>query len=669
MTDTTSQFRPPLALNVIYYAGSIGYLGYLLFYYWTGFGGATLLAMTMIPLTYALFTVASLRQNEFYPNLPTALNYLIAAAFVVFSVYCSYYMYTNYIALGEYRAGLYDTQDLVMGGGMALLIIEYARKRHMPLFILNIVLILYAVYGYLVPGMFYHGGLPWDRVISASSVEMATGIFARLPQLALTLIGSFLLVLGLLRGFGCVDSLLRATKRVAVHSAHAIPQSAVIGSMMIGTVSGSGAANSITVGSATIPAMINAGLPPATAAAIENASSMGGQLMPPVMGIAAFLMAEYLSVDYFQVVARGWVPALIYYITVATSVYLLATHYRTRMVIDRKAANITWRDKINLVAFVSVVGGLVALMGITFMAPMFAALDIFYAAGAALIAIHLVSLIVTGELTLRKFLAPLDRFLNSYVDMITDIALLLATLAIMTGALVITGVPTKLGQLLVDAAGINLAVMVGMGFIFGAVLGMGLPPAPVYIIVAVVIVPAFIHVGVNPWVAQFFAFFIAVFGELTPPTSITAAITSKIAGASFYVTLWRSVQVCISLFTLMAGVFVHPDLVIQPGLDQMAAAYLILVATVGLTFSIQASFVDSRSRDIPIKLGLAALSLYVLLSHDDVTSTLVSFAVVAAIAYWVFVRRRQIAQREVEVVEVEDATVLPPTVGTVHAAK
>ena len=188
----------------------------------------------------------------------------------------------------------------------------------------NLVLVLYAVYGYVVPGMFYHAGLSWTRVVSASSVEMETGIFSRLPQIALTVIGSFLLVLSLLRGFGCVDSLLRATKRVALRSPHAIPQSAVIGSMAIGTVSGSGAANSITVGSATIPAMINAGLPPATAAAIENASSMGGQLMPPVMGIAAFLMAEFLGVDYFEVVARGWVPALIYYISVSTSVYLLA---------------------------------------------------------------------------------------------------------------------------------------------------------------------------------------------------------------------------------------------------------------------------------------------------------------------------------------------------------
>ena len=190
------------------------------------------------------------------------------------------------------------------------------------------------------------------------------------------------------------------------------------------------------------------------------------------------------------------------------------------------------------------------------------------------------------------------RFLDSYIDMITDIALLLATLSIMTGALVITGVPTKLGSLLVAAAGINMAAMVGMAFIFGAILGMGLPPAPVYILVAIVIAGPFIKVGVNPWVVHFFAFFIGVFGELTPPTSITAAITSKIANASFYTTLWRSVQICVSLFTLMVGVFVHPELVIKPGLDQMGAAYLVLVATIGITFSLQATYSENTLIDL-----------------------------------------------------------------------
>ena len=318
MTNTPSQSRyPPVALNCIYYAIAIGFTLYMLYYYWTGANGETFLALGAIPITYVLFTLNSLRAKKLYPKLPVAANYVIAAVYCLFSVYCSYYMITNYVALGTERMGMWDPSDLIVGGGMTLLIIEYARKRHLPLFILTLILILYAVYGYLVPGMFYHAGLSWLRVVAASSVEMETGIFARLPQIALTVIGSFLLVLSLLRGFGCVDSLLRATKRVAIRSPHAIPQSAVIGSMAIGTVSGSGAANSITVGSATIPAMIQAGLPPATAAAIENSSSMGGQLMPPVMGIAAFLMAEFLGVDYFDVVARGWVPALIYYISVS----------------------------------------------------------------------------------------------------------------------------------------------------------------------------------------------------------------------------------------------------------------------------------------------------------------------------------------------------------------
>jgi TRAP-type uncharacterized transport system fused permease subunit len=256
-------------------------------------------------------------------------------------------------------------------------------------------------------------------------------------------------------------------------------------------------------------------------------------------------------------------------------------------------------------------------------------------------------LLASGQLTLRKFLAPLERFLDSYIDMITDIALLLATLSIMTGALVITGVPTKLGQLLVDAAGVNLAAMVGVGFLFGAVLGMGLPPAPVYILVAIVIVPAFVQVGVNPWVAHFFAFFIAVFGELTPPTSITAAITSKIANASFYVTLWRSVQICVSLFTLMAGIFVHPELVIKPGIEQMGAAYLILVSTVGITFSLQATYSETKMVDWSVRLVLAGFALYILLSYNDALATACSFVVLAIIGYWLVVRRKQ-QQRPVE---------------------
>ena len=277
-------------------------------------------------------------------------------------------------------------------------------------------------------------------------------------------------------------------------------------------------------------------------------------------------------------------------------------------------------------------------MATIFLAPMFAALYMFCTAGFGLLVIHLVGTLKNWSV--REFILPLRRVLDSYIDMITDIALLLATLSIMTGALVITGVPTKLGSLLVEAAGVNMAAMVAMAFIFGAILGTGLPPAPVYILVAIVIGPPFIKAGVNPWVVHFFAFFIGVFGELTPPTSITAAITSKIANASFYVTLWRSVQICVSLFTLMAGVFVHPELVVKPGMDQMGAAYLVLVATLGITFTLQATYSETRIVDLGVRAVLAAMSLFVLFSFNDIASVFVSAGVIVVIGYWIVVRRK-----------------------------
>jgi TRAP-type uncharacterized transport system fused permease subunit len=266
-------------------------------------------------------------------------------------------------------------------------------------------------------------------------------------------------------------------------------------------------------------------------------------------------------------------------------------------------------------------------------------------------------------LSFAAFIAPVHKFLDSYTEMIVDITLLLATLSILTGSLVITGVPTKLGALLVEAAGVNLAAMVLMAFIFGVILGCGLPPAPVYILVAIVIAPPFIQAGVNPWAVHFFAFFISVFGELTPPTSITAAITSKIAGASFYTTLWRSVQICVSLFTLMVAVFVHPELVIKPGLDQLGAAYLVGVATIGITFSLQATYSDSRTVDLGVRLVLAAMSLFVLFSFNDIASDIVSVFILGTIGYWLKVRRKLVAGGAPEVVEIEDTPLEPATAG------
>jgi TRAP transporter 4TM/12TM fusion protein len=660
MTETSHK-GPQLIVECVYYVIAISFFLYLFHYFWTSEGGPTLLAMTLVPVTFALFVLNSLRENDLYPRLPLAANLAIAAAYIALALAIAYYMHTEYYALGEERVGYWNWTDLLMGTAMTVLVMEYARKRHMPLFVLNIVLILYAVYGYIVPGMFAHGGLSWWRVGTAMSVETATGVFSNLPQIALTVIASFLLVLSVLRGFGAIESLLRATKRVAVRSPHALPQSAVVGSMCVGTVSGSGAANAITIGSATIPAMISAGMPRATAAAIESASSLGGQLMPPVMGVAAFLMAEFLGKSYFEVVARGYVPGLIYYATVAVSVYLLALRYGVRLVTGAGQA-LSWRDALNLAAFGGAILGLVAMMAAWNLAPQFAALYAFVVVGAFLLVVNAGFVLAETGWSLAELVRPVRSFLDSYIEMTADLTLLLATLAIMTGALVITGVPTKLGALLIDLAGVNLAAMVILAFVFGAVLGTGLPPAPTYILVAIVIAPPMIKVGVDPWVVHFFAFFLGVWGELTPPTSLVAAVTSKIANASFYSTLNRALQISVSLFTLMAGVFVHPELVIEPGLAQFAAAGLILTATIGITFSLQARYAHGIAADVATRLGLAALSLLVLLCPDERIAAAACVPVLLLIGYWLLKRRDAPYARGEDVQPAAVAPVPPPQI-------
>ena len=632
--------RSRATVEVLYYAVAIAFFAWMLYYYLTTTGGPTLLAFTMVPVTFVLFTLDALRKDEFYPSLGPVPNYCIAAVYCAISITVSVYMFVEFEAIGTVRAGIWDPTDLWLGGLMALLVMEYARKRYFVLFVLNIILILYAVYGRAVPGMFNHPGLSWRRIVSSMSLEDTTGVFSGLPQLALTLIGSFVLVLAVLRAFGCIDSILRGASRIAVRSRYALPQAAVVGSMAVAAVSGSGAANAVTTGSATIPSLINAGMNRENAASVETAASLGGQLMPPIMGISAFLMADFLDRSYFDVVARGYAPALVYFLAVALGVYLMSARQpglRSATAVEP----MRWLDWTRIGAFIGVVIGLVVMMSALHLAPIFAALYIFIAIGAALLLLQAVTAFREhGAAGARTLGSTLLRFVDTFASMTAELTLLLATLSILTGAFVNTGVPPKVGFILVDAASINLLAMVVVAFLFGALLGMGLPPAPTYILTALVIAPQMIKVGVDPWPVHFFAFFLAVWGELTPPTSVVAAVTSKIARASFVGTLVRSIGLCSSLFVLMAAVFLRPEIVLEPGLAQLAATGLVLTATVGVTFSLQARFATNLIADAAARVILAAFSMVALAHPDPWIAALACIPVAAFAAYWLVRRRR-----------------------------
>ena len=192
-----------------------------------------------------------------------------------------------------------------------------------------------------------------------------------------------------------------------------------------------------------------------------------------------------------------------------------------------------------------------------------------------------------------------------------------------------------------EAAGFHIVAMVVVAFIFGAVLGTGLPPAPTYILLALVIGPTMAKVGINPWVIHFFAFFVAVWGELTPPTSLVAAVTSKIAEADFMKTMYKAIQLCSVLFVLMGGVFARPELVMEPGMAQLGAMLLLMAGTVGTVFTIQAKFSDKRVQDVAIRMALAGFSLMVIFHPSRRLAVMAIVPIGLLVGYWLLRHRKK----------------------------
>lgn len=627
--QTPLEARLRLAADILFYAFSVGFFAYLFRYYMAGIGGPTLLAVSAVPIAVCIVYLNDLRKGGLYPALGPVIPWFFALAYILFSLYSVYYLVTEFDNIRIYRIGIWNNHDLAVGGGMALLILEYARRRYFALFVINIILLLYTIFGYLVPGTFHHPGMSVRRVVGAVSVEMSTGIFERLAQLGLTLIGSFILVLAVLRAFGCIDSILRASERIAARSPRLLPQAAMIGSFGVAAVSGSGAANAATTGTATIPALIKAGFPRTTAAAVETASSLGGQLMPPLMGIAAFLMAEYLRESYFEVVARGFVPAIVYFIGVAFAVYLLGMRYQHRAVVP-DVGPMSFMDKANIASYFLAVAGLIYLMGIERHAAMSSAQNVFLGLFVALTTAFVIRLFRRRDFSVKTVSHPFLKLVEAFSNITADLTILLATLGILTASFTITGVPTKVGVILMEGAGVNLAVMGLVAFAFGYVVGMGLPVAPTYIITAVVIAPFMIKAGMDPWVVHFFAFFVAVFGELSPPTSVVAAVTSRIAEAPFVRTMMYALLLCMPLMVMMAALFTKPDLVAVPGLAQIPAFLLVVAATLALSLAFQGRFSQNDMTNWGVRLVLIVIALVTILSPDRTISTIA--AVLSAIA-------------------------------------
>jgi TRAP-type uncharacterized transport system fused permease subunit len=172
----------------------------------------------------------------------------------------------------------------------------------------------------------------------------------------------------------------------------------------------------------------------------------------------------------------------------------------------------------------------------------------------------------------------------------------------------------------------NMIGVILMAYVFGWLAGAGLPPTATYIIGAIVIVRPLQELGINPWVAHFFVFLLSVWGELSPPTSLTAAVSARIAEASFMRTMYEALKICAPITLMTFAIFTRSEMVVTPGWSQVGATLLVFIGTSGIAFALFGRYLDSLVADIPLRLALAAVSFLVLL-HPDNTMAMAAAAI------------------------------------------
>ncbi len=640
---TGNVFKRYVTLGNLLFAFALIQFGWLVWYFYTGFGGPQELVSRLLSIALIVQILFMYQQDYLYKWLPPRINQVIVAVYIGICLYAFFYFLREFEQVAIWRQGSYTREDFIVGLLMFLLVMELSRLAHPTLFWVNVAMVVYTLWGYLSPlDFFWHPGVSFYRIVTSSTVEFSTGIYGIYGQLALTLIAAFLLLAGVANGFEAQRAMINVMRTIAGRSRQMVPQTAVLGSSAVGMISGSGSANAAVVGTITIPLMMRYGVPPAFAAAVETAASMGGLMMPPMMGVGAFLMSDYLGVPYWEVVKRGFSLAIVYYVSIAIAIYLLCVRLLPRGAVE--PPRVPLYDKIKTGIFFSSVLYLLYLMGWVGMGELLAALYTASFMFMLLFTVFLYFKFVLHDPMLAKetLFGNIRRGIETHAEMTSYLTLLLATLGIMIGLFTVTGFINRMGAMLLDLGSWNVIAMVGMAWVFGWLAGAGLPPTATYIIGAVVIVRPLQELGINPWVAHFFVFLLSVWGELSPPTSLTAAVSARIAGASFMRTMYEALKICMPITLMTFAIFTRYDMVVNPGWPQLMATALVLISVCGVTFALFGRYMKNAASDILLRSMLALFSLVCMLHPDDRWSMATAAVVLPAILIGIW-RHQQIA--------------------------
>jgi TRAP transporter 4TM/12TM fusion protein len=440
--------------------------------------------------------------------------------------------------------------DLAVGVAFVVLLLE-ASRRHIgsALVILSLAFVAYAFAGPWLPGFLGHGGVSATRFLELQTMTNE-GIFGIPTLVSATFIYLFVLFGGVMAHGGLLAFFTDLALAVAGATRGGAGKVAVISSGLFGTVNGSAIANAVTTGSFTIPLMIRAGYRPAFAAGVEATASMGGQLIPPVMGAAAFIMAETLGMPYASIALAAAIPGVLYFVAVSAMVHFEAA--RLGLPIMARAdlprlVPILKRDVLLLV------GPLVLLYFLyEGRSAMFAG---FWA---------LVVAAVASAFRRQTRIGPRTAFriLVETAQSAMPVALACATVGIVVGVVSVSGLGLKLASGIVGIAGGSLLLTLVLTMVAALVLGTGLPTSATYIITSIMAAPALVQLGLPVLVAHMFVFYFGILADLTPPTAISTYATSSIAGADVWRTQWLAMMLALSGFLIPFSFAYDPALLL-----------------------------------------------------------------------------------------------------------
>ena len=459
------------------------------------------------------------------------------AILAVLSFVATMYLVVNYKELVT-RAGMNTPTDIAIGVIGVLLVFEATRRTvGWPMLTVALVFLAYAFLGPYMPGILAHRGVSFDELVSHLYFT-TEGIFGVPMGVSSTFIFLFILFGAYLDATGLGKFFIDFANALAGWAVGGPAKVAVLSSGLMGTVSGSSVANVAGTGSFTIPMMKKLGYRPSFAGAVEAAASTGGQLMPPVMGAAAFLMAEFVGVPYIEVVKAAVIPALLYYTGIWLSVHYEAKKYGLKGTPREELPKFgpLLREKGHLALPLIVIVYLL----VTGYTPMRAAL---YAIGLTIVCACLRK---NTRITFKQFVEGLIVGAQS----VLGVLIACASAGIIIGVVTKTGVGLKLATALLDLAGGKMLPAMFFTMITSLILGMGVPTTANYVITSTIAAPALVQMHVPVLAAHMFAFYFGIVADVTPPVALAAYAGAGIAGANPMKTGVTAAKLAIAAFVV-----------------------------------------------------------------------------------------------------------------------